>query len=131
MTPGVPGRRDGGADGGQASVELALALPLVAVLLLAIVQVGLVVRDQVLLTHAAREAARTAAVDPDVAAVVAAARAGGGLEPARLSVQVVGRGATGSRVRVRLTYSEPTDVPLVGSFVGDLELHAEATMRVE
>ena len=131
MTREVPGRRDGGADGGQASVELALALPLVAVLLLAIVQVGLVVRDQVLLTHAAREAARVAAVDPDEAAVVAAARAGGGLDPARLSVDIGARGAAGSRVRVRLTYTEPTDVPLVGSFVGDLELHAEATMRVE
>ena len=49
-------------DGGQATVEFALVLPLLAVLLLAVVQVGLVVRDQVLLTHAAREAARAVAV---------------------------------------------------------------------
>jgi len=48
---------------GQASVELALVLPLVVVLLLVVVQVGLVVRDQILVVHAAREAAREAAVD--------------------------------------------------------------------
>lgn len=49
-------------DGGQATVEFALALPLLAVLLLAVVQVGLVVRDQVVLVHAAREAARAVAI---------------------------------------------------------------------
>ena len=54
-------------------MELALALPLIALLLLAIVQVGLVVRDQVLLTHAAREAAREAAVNPSADAVRRAA----------------------------------------------------------
>ena len=51
-------------EGGQATVEVALLLPLLATMLLAVVQVGLVVRDQVLVTHAAREAARAAAVDP-------------------------------------------------------------------
>ena len=48
-------------------MELALVLPLVVALLLAVVQVGLIVRDQVLVVHAAREAAREAAVDPDPA----------------------------------------------------------------
>ena len=55
-------------EGGQATVEVALLLPLLALLLLAVVQVGLVVRDQVLVTHAAREAARAAAVDPQLEA---------------------------------------------------------------
>ena len=50
---------------GQATVELALVLPLVVFGLLAILQVGLVVRDQVAVVHAAREAARAASVDPD------------------------------------------------------------------
>ena len=40
-------------------------LPLVVFGLLAILQVGLVVRDQVAVVHAAREAARAASVDPD------------------------------------------------------------------
>ena len=51
-----------GADRGQSTVEFALVLPLVVMVLLLVVQVGLVVRDQVLVVHAAREAARAAAV---------------------------------------------------------------------
>jgi Flp pilus assembly protein TadG len=43
-------------------VEFALVLPLLAALLLALVQTGLVVRDQVLVVHAAREAVRELAV---------------------------------------------------------------------
>ena len=50
-------RRD---ERGQATTELALVLPLIAVLLLLLAQVGLVLRDQLVLTHVAREAARAA-----------------------------------------------------------------------
>src|SRR5918995_3019013 len=71
----TPGRRSGPTRGrasrpgaGQATVELALVLPLVAVLLLSIVQAAVLARDQILVTHAAREAVRAAAVDPDPAA---------------------------------------------------------------
>lgn len=121
----------GRRDEGQATVELALALPLVALLLLALVQVGLVVRDAVLVVHAAREAARQAAVAPGDAGVRDAAVASSGLEPDRLTVEVTGRGAPGSRVRVRVRYRAPTAVPLVGGLIGDLTLTAGATMRVE
>jgi Flp pilus assembly protein TadG len=121
----------GDGDGGQAAVELALVLPLVALLLLAIVQLGLVVRDQILVVHAAREAAREAAVDPAAAAARRAALAGSGLAPGRLTVSVSGRGGPGSRVQVAISYRDPTDVPLVGALVADLTLKADATMRVE
>ena len=47
-------------------MELALLLPVVLVLLLAVLQVGLLARDVVLVTHAAREAARAAATEPDL-----------------------------------------------------------------
>jgi Flp pilus assembly protein TadG len=103
----------------------------VATLLLVVVQVGLVVRDQILLTHAAREGARAAAVDAAPGAALTAARAAGGLDPARLAVEVTGRGGPGTRVQVVATYDEPDDLPLVGRFLGDLRLRAEATMRVE
>ena len=56
-------RAGAGRDRGQSSVEVALLLPFLALLLLAVIQVGLVVRDQVLVVHVAREAARAAAVD--------------------------------------------------------------------
>lgn len=112
---------------GQASAELALALPLVALLLLAVVQVGLVVRDQVLVVHAAREGARAAAVDPDPGAARAAALAGSGLGPRGVTVEV----RRGERVAVTVTYRAPTDLPLVGPLVPDVSLRAKAAMRTE
>ncbi len=118
-------------DGGQAAVELALALPLLALLLLALAQVGLIVGQQVLVTHAAREAVRQAAVDSDPGAPARAARESSPLDPERLTVEVHGRGSTGSRVTVQVVYRAETDLPLVGPLVGDVELRARATMRVE
>lgn len=112
-------------------MELALVLPLVAVLLLVLVQVGLVVRDQVLVVHAAREAAREAAVDAAPGAARDAALASSDLDPARLSVTVSGRGAAGSRVKVTTRYGPPTALPLVGAAVSRVQLEATATMRVE
>lgn len=123
-------RRERG-DGGQAAVELALVLPLVVVLLLSLVQLGLLVRDQILVVHAAREAAREAAVDPAPEAPRKAAVASSSLAEARLTVSASGRGAPGSRVKVEVSYRAPTAVPLVGAAVGDLTLRASATMRVE
>ena len=116
---------------GQAAVELALALPLVALLLLAIVQLGFLVRDQVLVVHAAREGVRQAAVDPASDAARRAAAASSGLTSDRLDVSVSGRGGPGSRVRVTVHYKAPTNVPLVGIAIGDVDMHASATMRVE
>jgi len=116
---------------GQATVELALVLPAVAAALLAVVQVGLVVRDQVLVVHAAREAARAAAVDPSDGAARDAAAAATGLDPARLRVALGPQRAPGDRLTVTVTYTAPTRVPLVGALVGDLRLRAEVTTRVE
>jgi Flp pilus assembly protein TadG len=118
-------------DGGQAAVELALVLPLVMLLLLAVVQLGLLVRDQILVVHAAREAAREAAVDGAPDAPRRAALASSTLSDGRLTVTATGRGAAGSRVRVEVTYRAPTAVPLVGAALGDFSLRATATMRVE
>lgn len=116
-----------GSERGQATVEFALLLPLVLAVLLGIVQAGLVVRDQVAVVHAAREAARAAAVDPDPRRAVAAARRV--LAGAR--VEVHDRGPVGEPVRVTVAYRSPTDLPLVGPFVPDPVLRAEAVMRVE
>ena len=124
-------RREGDAERGQATVEVALLLPVFAALLLAVVQVGLVLRDQVLVTHAAREAARAAAVDPQVAVARGGAEAAARLDPDRLSVELSGSTEPGGRLTVTVRYRAPTAVPLVGPLVGDRTLVAEATMRVE
>jgi len=101
---------------GQATVELALLLPLLALVTLAVVQVGAVARDRVALTHVAREAARAAVVDPSPAAVRAAAVRASSLDPARLRVVLRG----GDEVTVVVTYRSATDVPLIGRLVGDV-----------
>ena len=118
-------------EGGQATVEVALLLPLVATMLLGVVQVGLVVRDQVLVTHAAREAARAAAVDPQLSVAREGAESGARLDPSRLDVTLGGSTDPGGRLTVTIRYRSPTTVPLVGQLLGDRSLTAEATMRVE
>jgi hypothetical protein len=109
---------------GQATVEFALVLPLIVFALLAILQVGLVVRDQIAVVHAAREAARAASVDGDP--VRAARRV-----LKRAEVHVGARPAVGQPISVEVTFHDRTDVPLVGALFPDRDLHATAVMRVE
>jgi Flp pilus assembly protein TadG len=119
------------AGGGQATVELALVLPTIVMLILCVVQVGAVVRDRLLLAHVAREAARAAAVEPQLAPALAAAREASGLDPDRLTVHLGGGQASGDRLIVTVAYLAPTDVPIVGSLLPDLSLRTEVTIRVE
>jgi TadE-like protein len=112
---------------GQATVEFALVLPLIIFGLLAILQVGLVVRDQIAVVHAAREAARAASVDRDPDRAVGAARR----VLARADVHVGPRPAVGQSITVDVSYHDRTDVPVVGVLFPDLDLHARAVMRVE
>lgn len=121
----------GRVEAGQATAEMALALPVIVLVALALVQVGLVVRDQVLVVHAAREAAREAAVTDDPAAPVAAGLRASSLKRTMLTVEVSGRRVRGGRITARVSYRAVTDVPLVGPLVPDLKLQAVATMRVE
>jgi hypothetical protein len=119
-------------DEGQAATELALVLPLVVLLLLAVVQVTLVARDQILVVHAAREGAREAAVDPRPAEVRAAARrAALGLKPGRLGTETGQNEGVHGLVIVRVTYRVPTDVPLLGPLLPDIVVRANAAMRQE
>ena len=112
---------------GQASVEVALLLPLVVVLLLGLLQVALVGRDQLALELAAREAARAASVSADPAgAAGAAARRVTGLAPLAVAVDVVA-----TTVTVTVTHLNRTDVPLAGRLIADVELRAQATMSWE
>lgn len=118
-------------DEGQAAVELALVLPLVAFLLLALVQVALVIRDQVLVVHAAREAARAAAVDPTPSAARRAALAGAPLVDERLRLHLGGQAPGDRHVHAVLSYRSPTIAPIVGPLIPDIDLRAKASMRRE
>ncbi len=117
---------------GQATVEFVMVLPMVVVVCLAVVQVAVVARRDVLVAHAAREAARAAAVEVDDAAAAAAALdaavRSGGLDASLLRV-TVSRDADDVRVTVR--YDDPTDVAIVGRLVGSVTLQERVTMRRE
>ncbi len=112
---------------GQATVEFALVLPLVVFLMLAVLQTALVVRDEVAVVHAAREAARAASVDRGADAAARAARRV--LRDAR--VQVGARPAVGGPITVRVSVVSHTNLPLVGPLFPDPELVGTATMRTE
>ncbi len=120
-------RRRGGSSG-QSTVEFVLITPFFALMLLALVQVGLLVRTRLLVTHAAREAARSAAVGGSDTEVRAAALDAADLHGDRLAVTVY---RVGGRATVELRYADPTDVPLVGPLIGDALFAADATMRLE
>jgi len=96
-----------------------------------VVQVGVLAHDQVLLTHATREAVRAAAVSDERDAPRRAAESGGGLRGDRLVVTVSPRGDVGSYVEVEVTYTDVTDVPLIGALLPDIVLRAKAAMRIE
>lgn len=120
-----------GRDSGQSSVELALALPLVALLALLVVQVALVVRDEVLVQHASREAARAAVVSREPGVAARAARQAGPLTPGRLQVQVDRPGGADQAVAAHVRYRSVTEVPVVGWLLPDLDLEATTVMRDE
>lgn len=120
----------GERDRGQATVEFALLLPLVVVVVLVVLQILSVARDAVALTAAARAGARAAMVEADVGAIRAAAAGETRLAPGRLTLAVRGA-APGGLVVVTATYRAPTDVPLVGAFVGDVTLTERFTVLRE
>ena len=119
--------RRGGRERGQATVEFAFVLPLILLAALAVIQVGLVVRDQMGVVHAAREAVRAASVDRDPGA---AARAAHRSLPGA-TVDVGARPSLGGEITVTVEYHSVTSLPLVGVLFPDPDLHASATMRVE
>jgi len=114
-------------------VEFALVLPILLVLALAVVQVGLIARDQLVLAQASRAGAREAAVTVDDAAVRAAVlEAGPGLDPGRLDVSVARGGSRGDPVTVSVTLTEPIRVPFVEwLFPPSVTLRGQAVMRQE
>jgi hypothetical protein len=115
------------SERGQATVELALVLPLVFALLVLLFQIALVARDEILVVHVARDAAREATVTGDPARVTAAAVRN--LPGA--TVRVVHRGPVGERVEIAVSYVSHTNLSVIGALLPDITLHGESVMRVE
>ena len=114
-------------DRGQAAVEFAIALPLVVMLVLGVLQVVIVVRDQIAIELAAREGARAASVSasPTVAARSAATNSTD-LDPIDVSTTV-----TASRVRVTVSHTTASRLPPLGLVIDDVDLSASVEMARE
>jgi Flp pilus assembly protein TadG len=121
------------SQAGSAVVEFALVLPLLLVMVIALVQVGVLVRDRLLIEAAARAGARVAAVEADEGAVRAAALAAApDLDPTFVVVDIVREGTQGDPVTVSITYDEIVRVPVVGWLFGSsIRLDTTATDRQE
>lgn len=116
---------------GQTTVELALCLPFVALLLGLLFELAMIAMDQGRLVHAAREAARVAVVDHDLRRVIEAAEAGG-LEDVRVAVSPGPESRVqGAPLEVSVAYNPPGTVPLLGAAFRGIEMEARAVMRIE
>ncbi len=112
---------------GQATVEFAIVLPAVVIVLLMVFQALVLGHDYLVVANAAREAARAATVDPtglDAQTVVHRSLAGA-------TVTLVREGGVGSMVRATVRYRAATSLPIVGAMVPDVWITNTVTMRVE
>ena len=121
-------RRD---ERGQATVELALCLPLLALVCAGLVETSLVALDQVRVWHAAREAARAAAIEPDPSAAEEAAERSG-LRGLEVSVEPASEERSPGRpATVTVTYRYDSRIPVLGLAFERAVLDAQATTRIE
>jgi len=114
-------------DSGQATVELALVMPLIIGLLLIILTAGLVVRDQLAVWHAASAGARAASISPDSPDVVQqAVEAEVQLRPIHLRVV-----REGDLITVEAKYPRAIRLWLFKFITPPLILSATVTMHVQ
>ena len=116
-------RRDLGDDRGQATLEMALILPLLVLCVAGIVWVGQLMAMQVRLENAAREGARAAAVEPEAASAVATAAVRRSVGEAIVSTSV------GTEFVTVTVTAEVDGVPIIG--IGGRTLEADIAMRRE
>lgn len=123
-----------GSEQGQSLTEFALALPILALLLFAVIQFGIVFNNYVTLTDATRAGARKGAVarrlpNPTSATVTAVRNSATDLKQSDLNVTVTSTWQPAADVRVAATY--PYQISLLGMVVKSGRLSSTTTERVE
>jgi Flp pilus assembly protein TadG len=123
-----------GSERGQSLTEFALALPILALLLFAVIQFGIVFNNYVTLTDATRAGARKAAVgrrlqNPTSATITAVRNSATDLNQSDLNVTVTSTWQPAADVKVTATY--PYNVSLLGMVVKSGRLSSTTTERVE
>lgn len=122
------------SERGQSLTEFALALPILALLLFAVIQFGIAFNNYVTLTDATRAGARKAAVgrqlpNPTSACVSAIRTASTDLKQSDLSPSCTSTWQPGADVTVTATY--PYRISLLGLVVKSGRLSSTTTERVE
>jgi hypothetical protein len=108
-------------------------LPILLIVALGLAQIGLILRDQLVLVEAARAGAREASVIEAAPAIRGAVnRAASTLDVRRIDTRINRPGGRGAPVKVSLAYGDRPAVPFVGWLFPDrITLLARATMRQE
>lgn len=121
-------------DGGQATVEMALVLPVMFLVVAAVCQVALGLNCYLVVTAASREGARSGAESNDAtAARKAASAAAAGLPGGAPGIQVEfpeGR-ERGRPVRVTVSYKMPLLLPGIGRMVPGVTFKRSTCMALE
>ncbi|MCL6471891.1 MAG: pilus assembly protein [Firmicutes bacterium] len=115
---------------GASSVELAIILPVLTLILFGIFQFGLAYRDYLAITHAAREGARLAAVGEFSESEVR--QRAYPVNPSTVSISYLSADGTpehGYPVEVTVTYDRPLNIPMFAKTT--VHLTSKARMRVE
>jgi len=114
-------------DRGQATVEFALTIPVLIIALLGAIQVFVILVDRIHLVHVTRDAARAASVgdDPRSAAEMVIDRS---FPDREISLTV---STSDDVVTVEMVLSNPTDVPIIGRFLPEVELRESLSMLAE
>ena len=118
----------------QATVEFAMILPILCLILFAVVEFGMAFWTYQQVSAAASEGARRAAVsrtfgNRDTLVRDAARAASPGLTASSMNVTTTSTWDPGDPVRVVVTY--PEDITILGISMFDRDLRVERTMRVE
>jgi Flp pilus assembly protein TadG len=132
----MPRTRSLRSDDGQAAAEMALVLPVLAALLLAIAQFGIVFNNYITLTDATRAGARKAAVsrfvgDSGAGAKAAVRAASTNLNQTSLLVDVTSTNWTVPGSDVTVTASYPYSVNILGWTVAAGRLTSTTKERLE
>lgn len=123
------------SESGQAALEFVIIAPMLLLLLAGIVEFGIILNQTLVVTAAAREGVRAAAVGGNDAAVTAASKAvAKSIDGGSLAVVVSPAVRTsGQSVSVIVTNPVPISIPMISKILGtsNYTVKGEANMRME
>ena len=115
------------SEAGQSTVEFALIIPVIAIFLMLILQVGVVVKQKILVTNSSREAARILSVENDFGKATMKAK-----ETVNGAEVIISRPANqGEYLTVTIKDVVKSKIPILGVIFPDISVTSKTTMRVE